>query len=73
MSPILRRNEGQNIVVNPGHCIIADLNGVVCLLAALAGEAITLIPAQVEADERIAKDLQAGIAFTEASKKHRVA
>lgn len=51
--------------------MIGDLNGVVCLPKDLAEKAIALMGPQVEADLKIAADLQKGVKFSEASKKHR--
>jgi len=61
----------QDIVINPGDYLVGDLNGVVCLPKKLAEKAISLIAPQVEADEKIAADVQKGMLFSEASKKHR--
>jgi regulator of RNase E activity RraA len=61
----------QNVVINPGDYLIGDLNGVVCLPKNLAEKAISLIAPQVEADVKIATDVQKGSLFSEASKKHR--
>ena len=58
-------------MVQAGDCIIGDLNGVVCLSKALAEKALDLIPSQVEADGKIAKDIQQGSKFAAASEKHR--
>ena len=61
----------QNVTINPGDYLVADLNGVVCIPQELAEKIVALIPSQVEADERIARDLQAGRNFVESSKEHR--
>ncbi|OQV03022.1 hypothetical protein CLAIMM_08122 [Cladophialophora immunda] len=58
-------------VVEPGDYIVGDINGVVCLPKALAQRVLELIPAQLEADERVAADLKNGATFAEASIKHR--
>lgn len=65
------QSEDQEAVIQPGDFIIGDLNGVVCLPQGLAEKAIDLMASQVEADEKIARDLKAGKTFTEASKEHR--
>ena len=65
------KTEHQNATISPNDYLMADLNGVVCIPRDLAEKAIALIPSQVEADERIAKDLQAGRTFVEAAKDHR--
>jgi regulator of RNase E activity RraA len=58
-------------VIKPGDYLIGDLNGVVCLPKELAEKAINLMGSQVLADEKIAVDLDKGMSFVEASKKHR--
>ena len=42
-----------------------------CLPEGLAEKAIALMGSQVEADEMIARDIQDGRTFQEASKEHR--
>ena len=71
--PVKVDNEGEATTIYPGDYIVADLNGVVCIPAKLAEQAIKLIPSQAEADARIAKDLCHGALFVEASKDHRAA
>ena len=58
-------------MICPGDYLIGDLNGVVCLPKGLAEKAIALMSSQVEADEKIAEDLDSGRPFQEASKEHR--
>ena len=58
-------------MISPGDYLIGDLNGVVCLPKQLAEKAVALMASQVEADERIARDLREGRSFQEASKEHR--
>lgn len=70
-TPVRVQNDGQDVLVRPGDYIIGDLNGVVHLAAELAEQAIALMGPQAEADAKIAKDLQDGIPFAEASKKYR--
>lgn len=69
--PIKLQTSEQDVIVNPGDYIIGDLNGVVCLPKELAEMAIALIPQQVEADMKIARDLKEGELFVTASKNHR--
>ena len=71
-TPVKLQTDDQNAVINPGDYLIGDLNGVVCLPKNLAEKAISLMASQVEADEKISADIQKGMAFSEASKKHRV-
>lgn len=65
------QTEEQDATINAGDYLIADLNGVVCLPKELAEKAILLMAPQVEADQKIAADIQKGMTFVEASKKHR--
>lgn len=71
--PVNLRTNDQDVTINPGDYIIGDLNGVVCLPQELAQKAITLLAPQAEADRLIAQDIEDGIKFTDASKKHRAA
>lgn len=71
--PVKLQADEQNATINPGDYLIGDLNGVVCLPRELAEEAIPLMAPQVEADRKIASDIQAGMTFMEASKKNRSA
>ena len=69
--PVRLQSQQQDAMISPGDYLIGDLNGVVCLPRHLAQKVIALIPSQVEADERITKDLLRGRSFQEASKEHR--
>ena len=59
------------MTVNPGDYIVADLNGVVVVPQDLAEQAVQLMQPQVDADEKMAEVIKAGMSFTEASKKFR--
>lgn len=65
------QDENLDVTINAGDYIIGDLNGIVCLPKALAEKAISLIPSQVEADEKIAAAIQRGRKFAEASQEYR--
>ncbi|KAK4152523.1 ribonuclease E inhibitor RraA/Dimethylmenaquinone methyltransferase [Chaetomidium leptoderma] len=70
--PVLVRNEdGQDIIINPGDYLIGDVNGVVVLPRGLAEKALPLMAKQVVADSKMAVEIQKGMTFTEASKKFR--
>ena len=69
--PVRLQSEEQDATVFPEDYLIADLNGVVCLPKGLAERAVALMQSQVEADERIARDLVNGRPFGESSKEHR--
>lgn len=69
--PVKLQTDEQNATINPGDYLIGDLNGVVCLPRELSEQAIVLLASQAEADRKIASDIQAGIPFVDASKKHR--
>ncbi|KAL8923478.1 MAG: hypothetical protein Q9208_004606 [Pyrenodesmia sp. 3 TL-2023] len=67
----LQSPEQPDTVIKPGDYLIGDVNGVVCLPKHLAEGVLALMPSQVEADERIAEDLDKGKGFEQASKEHR--
>ncbi|OAQ83855.1 ribonuclease e inhibitor rraa dimethylmenaquinone methyltransferase protein [Purpureocillium lilacinum] len=69
--PVRLQAEEQDITINPGDYLIADLNGVVVLPKDLAEAALPLMAKQVAADTKVAAALQEGISFTEASAKFR--
>ena len=69
--PVRLQSEDQEATISPGDYLIGDLNGVVCLPKGLVGRAVALMASQVEADGKIAKDIQNGRTFQEASKEHR--
>ena len=67
--PVRVGNDGQDIVINPGDYLVGDVNGVVALPKGLAEQALPLMAKQVEADSKMAVEIQKGMTFTEASKK----
>ncbi|KAL2199403.1 ribonuclease E inhibitor RraA/Dimethylmenaquinone methyltransferase [Corynascus similis CBS 632.67] len=69
--PVRVGNDGQDIVINPGDYLVGDVNGVVALPKGLAEQALPLMAKQVEADSKMAVEIQKGMTFTEASKKFR--
>ncbi len=69
--PVRLQSEVQEAVVHPEDYLIGDLNGVVCLPRGLAERAVALMASQVEADERIKRDLEGGRPFGESSGVHR--
>jgi len=69
--PVQLQSPDQDATINPGDYLIGDLNGVVCLPKEFAEKALELMPSQVEADIKVAEDLDRGVSFGEASKKHR--
>ncbi|CZR69967.1 related to dlpA protein [Phialocephala subalpina] len=70
-TPVRLQTDEQDATINPGDYLIGDINGVVCLPKETAEKAIALMAPQVEADQKIAADIQRGMTFVEASKKHR--
>jgi regulator of RNase E activity RraA len=50
---------------------VADINGVVCIPQSMAEKALDLIQSQVDADEKVAADIQKGRSVAEAMKEHR--
>lgn len=59
------------MLVRPGDYIIADLNGVVCLPAEVAEDAVEVMKRIREQDEKVAMDIAGGKTFVEASGAHR--
>lgn len=70
-APLRLQSEDQDATIHPGDIIVGDLNGVVCIPQGLAEKVVELIPSQVEADEKVAKDIQSGRTVAEAMKEHR--
>ena len=58
-------------MINPGDILIGDINGVVCLPQNLAEKALDLIQSQVDADVKVAEDIQKGRKVADAMKEHR--
>lgn len=69
--PLQLQSEDQDATIHPGDIIVGDLNGVVCIPQSLAEKVVELIPSQVEADEKVAEDIQNGRTVAEAMKEHR--
>ncbi|KAK3694526.1 ribonuclease E inhibitor RraA/Dimethylmenaquinone methyltransferase [Podospora appendiculata] len=69
--PIKLQTDEQDMTINPGDYLIADINGVVVLPKELAEQALPLMAKQVEADSQMAVAIQQGMSFTDASKKFR--
>ena len=69
--PVKLQTDEQDITINPGDYLIADLNGVVVLPKELAEQALPLMKKQVAADTRIAEEIKKGMGFAEASKMFR--
>lgn len=69
--PVKLATDEQDITINPGDYIIADLNGVVCLPRGYAEKILPLMKKQVEADEKMMVGIKKGMSFEEASKKFR--
>lgn len=67
----LQSPEQPGTIIFPGDYLIGDINGVVCLPNQLAEGVLALMPSQVEADEKIAEDLDMGKNFGQASKERR--
>ena len=70
-SPVRLQSEDQDAVIHPGDIIVGDLNGVVCIPQSLAEKVVELIPSQVEADEKVAADIQNGRTVGESMKERR--
>ncbi|KAK4132813.1 RraA-like protein [Trichocladium antarcticum] len=70
--PVRFVSDGQDTTINPGDFVVGDVNGVVVLPQALAGQALPLMAKQVEADSKMAVEIQKGMTFTEAGKRFRL-
>ena len=51
--------------------MVGDVNGVVCIPQSLAEKALDLIQSQVDADDKVAADIQKGRSVAESMKEHR--
>lgn len=69
--PVRLQTTEQEAIINPGDYLVGDLNGVVCLPKHLAEKTLALMGPQVEADRRVALDIQFGHTFLAASMEHR--
>ena len=70
-TPVRFISDGQDMTINPGDYLIGDVNGVVVLPQHLAEQALPRMAKQVEADSKMAVEIQKGMTFTEASKQFR--
>lgn len=69
--PVTLNDEQATFTIHPGDCIVGDLNGVVCIPQTLMGEVLDLVPQLVEADKKVAEDINGGATFAAATKQHR--
>jgi regulator of RNase E activity RraA len=70
--PVKLQTDEQDMTINPGDYLVGDLNGVVVLPRDLAEKALPLMAKQVEADSKMAVEIEKGMTFTEASKRFRL-
>lgn len=70
-APVRLNSEDQDAIIHPGDILIGDMNGVVCLPSGLAEKALDLIQSQVDADTKVAEDIQKGRSVAESMKEHR--
>ena len=59
------------VTVNPNDYIVGDLNGVVCIPQKLIKDTIAILGPRAAADHEIARDIQAGMKFSEGRRRHR--
>jgi regulator of RNase E activity RraA len=58
--------------VNPGDLVFSDaVNGVVVIPQDKVDEVISMLPALIEADDRVKEEVRNGMSVQEAFKKHR--
>jgi len=69
--PVRLQTDEQEMTISPGDYIIGDANGVVALPRGLAGQVLSLMTKQVEADEQMKAAIRGGMGFAEASLKFR--
>ncbi|KIM96284.1 hypothetical protein OIDMADRAFT_169865 [Oidiodendron maius Zn] len=59
-------------IVNPGDLVFSDaVNGVVVIPQDKVAEVISMLPALIEADDRVKEEVRKGMTVQEAFKKHR--
>lgn len=64
-------DEQMDVTIHPGDYIVGDLNGVVCVPQTLIAEVLILVQQLVEADKKVAQDIDGGATFAAATKQHR--
>ena len=57
--------------ISPGDWIVGDLNGVICVPKSIASQVVKLLPQLGEAESKVEADIDQGLSFAVASKKHR--
>ncbi|KAL8648428.1 MAG: hypothetical protein Q9210_004996 [Variospora velana] len=67
----LQSEEQPDTVIRPGDYLMGDIDGVVCVPKHLMEKVLALMPSQVEADERIAVEIDHGKTFGDASRLWR--
>ena len=58
-------------MIEPGDYIIGDLNGVVAVPKSLIAQVLDLLPQLVAAERKVTEDIDNGVTFAEATKRHR--
>ncbi|KAF4994520.1 hypothetical protein FGRMN_5729, partial [Fusarium graminum] len=69
--PVKLQDPALDVTINPGDIIFGDLNGVVCVPQNLVAKVVELLPRQVEADEKMARDITQGKTFKAARDEYR--
>ncbi|KAF5662957.1 dlpA-like protein [Fusarium heterosporum] len=69
--PVKLQDPTLDVTINPGDIIFGDLNGVVCVPQDLVAKVVELLPRQVEADEKMARDIAQGKTFQAAKNEYR--
>ncbi|KAF9766966.1 hypothetical protein IL306_000531, partial [Fusarium sp. DS 682] len=60
-----------DVTIHPGDIIFGDLNGVVCVPKEVLPKIVEILPAQVAADDNMARDIAEGKTFTDAKNEYR--
>ncbi|QGI71104.1 hypothetical protein CEK26_003441 [Fusarium fujikuroi] len=68
--PVMLQDPALDVTINPGDIIFGDLNGVVCVPQNALSKIVEILPAQVEADDNMARDIAQGKTFTAAKKEN---
>lgn len=69
--PVVFNDDRVNATIEPGDFVVGDLNGVVHIPKSMIEQVLEQLNNIVKADELVARDIDNGATFAEASKQHR--